>query len=138
MSPNLIIIVSGTILFLCRIRQCVGQRNYKYFVAFLFLHSIWCSYLSVIGFTSLYAALEHMNFWSLSFRMGNQIVKASNLLALQYLFTMETFFFFINVMCAIMGITLFIFVSYHFYLISQGQTTNERVKKNDWIDYLRK
>ena len=51
---------------------------------------------------------------------------------------METFFFFIIVMCAIMGITLFIFVSYHFYLIGKGQTTNERVKKNDYIDYLRK
>lgn len=37
-----------------------------------------------------------------------------------------------------MGITLFIFVSYHFYLIGKGQTTNERVKKNDYIDYLRK
>lgn len=41
-------------------------------------------------------------------------------------------------MCAIMGITLFIFVSYHFYLVGKGQTTNERVKKNDYIDYLRK
>ena len=41
-------------------------------------------------------------------------------------------------MCAIMGITLLIFVSYHFYLISQNQTTNERVKKNDYIDYLKK
>ena len=41
-------------------------------------------------------------------------------------------------MCAIMGVTLFIFVSYHFYLIKEGQTTNERVKKNDYIDYLKK
>ena len=41
-------------------------------------------------------------------------------------------------MCAIMGITLFIFVLYHFYLIGKGQTTNERVKKNDDIDYYSK
>ncbi len=121
-----------------RIRQCVGQHNYKYFVSFLFLHSVWCSYLAIIGFISLYASLLKMRFWENSFRVGNQIVKADNFLAIQYLFVMETFFFFINVMCAIMGITLFIFVSYHFYLIAQGQTTNERVKKNDYIDYLRK
>lgn len=41
-------------------------------------------------------------------------------------------------MCAIMGFTLFIFVAYHFYLIYKGQTTNERVKKNDEIDYYDK
>lgn len=50
---------------------------------------------------------------------------------MQFLFMTETIFFFLIVMCAIMGFTLFIFVSYHFYLIYKGQTTNERVKKND-------
>lgn len=50
----------------------------------------------------------------------------------------ETVFFFLIVMCGIMGITLLIFVLYHFYLIGQGQTTNERVKKNDEIDYYKK
>lgn len=41
-------------------------------------------------------------------------------------------------MCTIMGVTLLIFVLYHFYLIAKGQTTNERVKKNDDIDYYTK
>lgn len=50
----------------------------------------------------------------------------------------ETIFFFLIVMCAIMGFTLFLFVSYHFYLIYKGQTTNERVKKNDEIEYYEK
>ena len=50
----------------------------------------------------------------------------------------ETIFFFLIVMCAIMGFTLFIFVAYHFYLIYKGQTTNERVRKNDEIDYYNK
>ena len=41
-------------------------------------------------------------------------------------------------MCAIMGFTLLLFVLYHLYLVSKGQTTNERVKKNDDIDYYEK
>lgn len=41
-------------------------------------------------------------------------------------------------MCAIMGFTLLLFVLYHLFLISKGQTTNERVKKNDDIDYYEK
>lgn len=50
----------------------------------------------------------------------------------------DTIFFFLIVMCAIMGFTLFIFVMYHFYLIGNGTTTNERVRKNDDIDYYAK
>lgn len=107
-----------------RIRQCVGQKNYKYFVSFLFLHAVWCCYLSMIGAISLYQTLVRMRFWNMQFRMGNQIVRGDNFLALQYLFVMETLFFFLIIMCAIMGITLAIFVSYHFYLIGAGQTTN--------------
>lgn len=70
--------------------------------------------------------------------MGNEIVRGNNWLALQYLFVTQTLFFFLIIMCAIMGVTLFIFVSYHFYLVKEGQTTNERIKKNDYVDYLKK
>lgn len=37
-----------------------------------------------------------------------------------------------------MGITLIIFVTYHFYLVAKGQTTNERIKINDEIEYLKR
>ena len=116
----------------------MGHKNYKYFVSFLFLHSVWCCYLSVIGSFSLYESLVRAKFWDTTFRVGGQNVRGDNMLALQYVFVVETLFFFLIIMCAIMGITLLIFVSYHFYLIGQGQTTNERVKKNDYIDYLKK
>lgn len=79
-----------------------------------------------------------MKFWDTNFRVGGQMMRGDNMLALQYVFVVETLFFFLIIMCGIMGVTLFIFVSYHFYLIGQGQTTNERVKKNDYIDYLKK
>ena len=77
--------------------------------------------------------------------MDGKIVQGDGLLALQvfllifqYLFMTDTVFFFLIVMCAIMGFTLFLFVMYHLYLISNGTTTNERVRKNDDIDYYSK
>jgi hypothetical protein len=48
----------------------------------------------------------------------------------------ETTFFFLIVMSAILGGTLFIYVVYQFYLISKDLTTSERIKKNHKIDYL--
>lgn len=101
------------------------------------MHSIWCLYLSVIGSISLLQFLTNMKFWDRDFRVGDSIVRGSNMLALQYMFVMETMFFFLIIMCAIMGVTLLIFVSYHFYLIAGNQTTNERVKSNDYLDELK-
>lgn len=94
--------------------------------------------MSVIGSFALYDRLVAMKFWETTFRIGGSLIKGSNLLALQFVFVTETMFFFLIVMCAIMGITLFIFVCYHFFLVAVDQTTNERVKKNDYIDYLKK
>ena len=99
---------------------------------------MWCLYLAVIGSLSLYETLLRAKFWETTFKVGGQNVKGDNLLAIQYVFVVETLFFFLIIMCAIMGTTLLIFVSYHFYLIGVGQTTNERVKKSDYIDYLKK
>lgn len=65
-------------------------------------------------------------------------MKGNNLLAFQFVFISETLFFFLIVMCGIMGITLFIFVCYHFFLVASDQTTNERVKKSDYIEYLKR
>jgi len=49
---------------------------------------MWCSYLAIIGSLSLYSTLEKIKFWDSTFRMGNQIVRGDNLLALQYVFVM--------------------------------------------------
>jgi hypothetical protein len=84
---NLIIIVFGNLFaHMYRIRQCVGEKNYKYFVSFLFLHSIWCLFLSVIGSLSLYNSIERMGFMRMSFKLDNEIVPASPLLAIQVIY----------------------------------------------------
>lgn len=66
-----------------RIRQCVGEKNYKYFVSFLFLHAIWCLYLAVIGAVSLIEYLDRIHFYSMRFQMEGRIVTPDGLLALQ-------------------------------------------------------
>lgn len=70
-------------MLIFRIRQCVGEKNYKYFVSFLFLHAIWCLFLSVIGAFSLYDFIDRMGFMRMSFKMDGGIVPATPLLAIQ-------------------------------------------------------
>lgn len=68
-----------------RIRQCVGEKNYKYFVSFLGLHSVWCLYLSMIGTSSLIEYLERISFWEMAFSINGQKVLADPIIALQVL-----------------------------------------------------
>jgi hypothetical protein len=49
----------------------------------------------------------------------------------------ETLFIFLIFMCGIMGMALLIFVLYHFYLISRGNSTYERIKINDFLAQLK-
>jgi hypothetical protein len=49
----------------------------------LFLHGVWCLYLSAIGAISLADFLDRMGFMRMSFRIDNQIVQATPLLAVQ-------------------------------------------------------
>ena len=70
-------------MHLCRIRQCVGEKNYKYFVSFLFLHSVFCLHLSYIGTRSLLAHIERMKFYEMKFNMNGEVVQADGWLAVQ-------------------------------------------------------
>ena len=65
------------------IRQCVGEKNYKWFVSFLGLHSIFCLYLSHIGVRSLLAFIERIRFYDMQFKMDGKVVQGDGLLALQ-------------------------------------------------------
>ena len=40
------------------INQCVGLHNYKYFIVFLFLHALVCTYGGWIGYHSLMSIVE--------------------------------------------------------------------------------
>jgi hypothetical protein len=89
----LVIIYNYEFIKIIRIRQCVGEKNYKYFVSFLFLHAIWCLYLSIIGAVSLYETIEKMGFMRMSFKMNGQIVQATQMLAVQVFLCLYYYYF---------------------------------------------
>lgn len=77
------------------IRQCVGEKNYKWFVSFLFLHSIWCLFLSYIGTRSFLAFIEQVDFYNMKFNLGGKIVKGDGWLALQVCYMVNLVFIYV-------------------------------------------
>jgi palmitoyltransferase ZDHHC4 len=53
------------------VNQCVGLRNYKYFLAFLFLHAWLCTYGTIVGFFILAGICQKNNLWNASFRSAD-------------------------------------------------------------------
>lgn len=45
---------------------------------------------------------------------------------------------FIIVLCVVMGLTLTVFLFYHFSMIKDNMTTNERIKRSDFLDFFEK
>lgn len=40
------------------------------------------------------------------------------------------------VLCTVMGVTLFMFMLYHFNMVKDNITTNERIKRSDYMTFI--
>jgi predicted membrane protein len=56
----------------------------------------------------------------------------------QYLIQKYTAFFFVIVLCLVMGVVLLAFFAYHLYLVLKNTTSNERMKRLDFEAELAK
>lgn len=59
-------------------------------------------------------------------------------IVLRYTLHMNTGFVFVVVLCVVMGITLLLFILYHLSMIKGDLTTNEKIKKSDYLSAYEK
>lgn len=114
------------------INQCVGYYNYKYFLGFLLSHALLCLYGFQIGILCLISISFEEQLWGAIFttRSGTKI-QGDFYVVCQYLIQKYTAFFFVIVLCLIMGVVLLAFFGYHMYLVIKNTTSNERMKRLD-------
>ena len=121
------------------INQCVGYYNYKYFLAFLLAHAIVCLYGFQVGVLCLLSISFEEQLWGAIFtnRVGIKI-QGDFYVVSQYLIQKYTAFFFVIVLCLVMGVVLLAFFAYHLYLVLKNTTSNERMKRLDFEAELAK
>lgn len=88
------------------VANCVGFRNYKYFVLFLFYATLSCYLYLVVGFKMLIAMFDPQNHQVTEKEAGIMGILAS-------------------VLTSAFAITLTCFVCFHFHLVLSGKTTIE-------------
>ncbi|CAK68072.1 unnamed protein product (macronuclear) [Paramecium tetraurelia] len=116
------------------VRQCIGQKNYKYFLLFLFTHIFLSLYGVVAGILCLFGIAQKQQLFKLTYKnaVTGEIHPATFFRVFTVITNRETFFVFIIFVCLIFFVTLTAFFLYHLNMIRKDLTTNERIRKNDF------
>lgn len=117
------------------LNQCVGRKNYKWFLSFIFLHIWICLYGSVAGIAVFLGEKKKIDSQGVMFknmRTGEQ-VKPTLGVHLRYFFlSQERHFGIVLIICILMFFVLSGFLIYHLRLAKSNQTTNESFKRHDF------
>jgi hypothetical protein len=113
----------------------VGERNYRWFLAFLYLNTALMAY----GVWAAGAVLWHdcvaLKLFSAVFTKSGRQVKATHAIVAQYLLGSRTEVCMVGALCVVMGLLVGCFAVYHTCLAATNTTTNESVKWGRLSDY---
>lgn len=110
-----------------------GEENYRWFLLFLLNHVTMCFYGTYVCLSLFAEEIRSKRLRELTFfdRQTGETLQASNYIIFQYFFARRQHEIGVTLVMLVMGIALTIFLGYHVYITSVGQTTNENGK---WAD----
>jgi len=111
----------------------IGEENYRWFLLFLGIHVIMCSYGSGVCILLFYAEIMEDKLFDLVFydRVSGQTVKADVWIISQYMFAKRMPEAGVCLIMFVMAIALGLFFGYHVHITCKNMTTNEDGKWED-------
>ena len=116
----------------------MGLNNYRYFLAFLYLHALICTYGLWVGYEIMMSIVDKERLLEVQFQNSSgEIITATPWIVFSFLQQEHQWFIGVLILCAVIAVMLWLFVGWHFYLVSKGLTTNEWSKSSYYLSYLR-
>lgn len=93
----------------------IGEENYRWFLLFLLVHIVMCSYGSTVCFLLFQGQIREMKLMELTFfdRQTGKTLESSWFVVLQFLFAQKTAVCSVMVIMIVMAIALTCFLGYH-------------------------
>ena len=118
--------------------QPVGEENYRYFLLFLFMTCGMLFYATVGIALTAFSIIEVKGLRKATFinRSTGETFAASNMMIFQWILSQHNLMLAVGFMTAVMWFVVLAFLSYHIYLISRNQTTNESFKWSEFLELI--
>jgi len=119
------------------VNNCIGERNIRWFLAFLFTTALLCTYATYLTGKITYGIAKKKDVFNLGYRdkSTGKWVPVPYDYIFQYLVNATGLTIPLSLFCAVLAVVLYLFLGYHLFLIFRNTTTNESYK---WKDFFRK
>ena len=117
-----------------------GEENYRWFLLFLLNHVVMCFYGTYVSYLLFTNEIREKRLMDLTFfdRQTGETLQGSYKIVFQYMYARRTHCIGVAIVMFVMGIALALFLGYHVYITSMGQTTNENGKWSDVQNWYKK
>jgi len=120
------------------INSCVGEKNIRLFMLFLFATGVLCGYCCYLACYTLYGMLSDAGVFINTYK-DPRTGKLSNYppsFMMQYVMYYGGTALPLGFFCGVISIVMFCFLGYHMWLVSRNTTTNETYKWQDYVRYV--
>jgi len=120
------------------INNCVGENNLRYFIMFLYATGVLCAYCAYLCGYVLLGLLQQRGIFKMVYKdpTTGQLSPVPYSVMIQYCLMQGASLFPLAVFTAIISLVMFIFATYHIWLIRKNTTTYESYKWSDYMAYI--
>eukprot|EP00301_Raphidiophrys_heterophryoidea_P006754 c12699_g3_i1.p1 GENE.c12699_g3_i1~~c12699_g3_i1.p1 ORF type:complete len:403 (+),score=69.89 c12699_g3_i1:1241-2449(+) len=110
------------------INSCVGMKNLRWFLSFLWMHVVICAYGAYLIGQYVHWYISSRQLWNANFISSGKQIPASYSILFQYMMLYEAWAVILTIFLFVIAVLLFCFFAHNMWLLAHNWTTNETIR----------